>query len=164
MIADCTIRPFAPDDLARLHEIRMAAFRPVFPSFRAIVGEAIAEVAFARAEAEQADHLDKMCRPDSGREVHVVERDGRIVAFFGIALDHDTKLGELDLNAVDPAEQGRGIGTNMVAFALVRMMAAGMRVATVGTGGDPAHAPARRAYEKAGFGPAIPGMYYYKAL
>ena len=34
----------------------------------------------------------------------------------------------------------------------------------VGTGGDPSHAPARRAYEKAGFGPAIPSLYYYRAL
>jgi hypothetical protein len=32
------------------------------------------------------------------------------------------------------------------------------------TGGDPSHAPARRAYEKAGFGPAIPSVSLYKLL
>ena len=44
------------------------------------------------------------------------------------------------------------------------MREAGVRVATVGTGGDAAHAPARRAYEKAGFGPYLPSIYMYKAL
>jgi hypothetical protein len=39
-----------------------------------------------------------------------------------------------------------------------------MAVATVSTGGDPSHAPARRAYEKAGFGPAIPSVSLYKLL
>ena len=37
-------------------------------------------------------------------------------------------------------------------------------VATVGTGGDPSHAPARRAYETAGFGPAIPSLTLYRLL
>jgi hypothetical protein len=31
------------------------------------------------------------------------------------------------------------------------MHAQGMRMAVVGTGGDPGHAPARAAYEKAGY-------------
>ncbi len=44
------------------------------------------------------------------------------------------------------------------------MREAGMRVATVGTGGDASHVPARRAYEKAGFGPAIPSLYLYRSL
>ncbi len=40
----------------------------------------------------------------------------------------------------------------------------GAEVATVSTGGDPSHAPARRAYGKAGFGPAIPSVALYKLL
>jgi hypothetical protein len=39
-----------------------------------------------------------------------------------------------------------------------------MRVATVGTGGDPSHAPARRAYEKAGFDREIPSVWMYRPL
>ena len=52
----------------------------------------------------------------------------------------------------------------MYGFALQRMREAGMTAATVGTGGDPSHAPARRAYEKAGFGPALPTVYFYRSL
>ena len=50
---------------------------------------------------------------------------------------------------------------NHVALRLMRN--AGMTLATVATGGDPAHAPARRSYEKAGF-VALPLVRYYKAL
>lgn len=164
MIENCTIRKFERGDLKRLHEIREAAYKPVFCSFREIVGEEIAPIAMASAESEQSDYLDKICGPDSDREVYVVEDQSKIVAFCALALNHETKLGEIDLNAVEPDHQGRGIGTWMYSFALVRMKEAGMAVASVGTGGDASHAPARRVYEKVGFGPTIPSVHYYKLL
>ena len=52
----------------------------------------------------------------------------------------------------------------MFEHALDLMRAAGIKVATVGTGGDDSHAPAYRAYEKAGFGPGIPNFYLYRML
>ena len=164
MIEKCRIRKFEPGDLPRLHEIRVAAFEPVFRSFREILGDAIARVAIDGAEREQADYLDTICGPKSDREVYVVEHDSTIIAFCAVALDQKTKLGEIDLNAVDPAHQSAGIGTWMYEFALDRMKEAGMVVATVGTGGDPSHAPARKAYEKAGFGPALPSLHMYRLL
>lgn len=164
MVENCGIRNFSPDDLPQLHAIREAAYRPVFQSFRDILGVQIAPTALASAEREQADYLETLCSPDSDRDIYVVERDGEIVAFCAVALDHKTKVGEIDLNAVDPEHQGKGIGTWMYAYALDCMKNAGMKVATVGTGGDPSHAPARRAYEKAGFGPSIPSVYLYRSL
>ena len=158
------IRRFEPGDLPRLHEIRDAAYRPVFQSFRDIVGEKIAPIAFACAEREQGKYLDTICETDAHHEIYVVENESEIIAFFSVLLNHESKVGEIDLNAVHPDHQGRGIGTSMYEFALERMTAAGMAVATVGTGGDPSHAPARRAYQKAGFGPSIPSVYFYKLL
>jgi hypothetical protein len=52
----------------------------------------------------------------------------------------------------------------MYEHVLARMRALGMEAATVGTGADPSHAPARRAYEKAGFGPALPSLWLYRLL
>lgn len=164
MTEDCRIRAFEPDDLPKLHEIREAAFKPVFGSFRRIVGEKIAAVAFASAEREQAELLDRICEAGSEHDVFVVESESHIVAFCSVSLDRDSKVGEIGLNAVRPDYQGKGIGTVMYNHALERMREAGMRVATVGTGGDPSHAPARRAYEKAGFGPALPSLYLYRSL
>ncbi|WP_421723532.1 GNAT family N-acetyltransferase [Bauldia sp.] len=164
MVDGCSIRRFAPADLKRLHDIRAAAYQPVFRSFRELVGVPIAGVALANLEQEQADYLDTLCGPNSDREVYVVEEGGRIVGFYAVALNGQTKVGELDLNAVDPDCQGRGIGSWMFGRALDRMKEAGMKAATVGTGGDASHAPARRAYEKAGFGPSIPSVYMYRTL
>jgi hypothetical protein len=52
----------------------------------------------------------------------------------------------------------------MYHFAITRMKEAGMRVATVATGGDASHAPARRAYEKAGFAVQIPSVWLCRKL
>ena len=159
-----TIRPFEPVDRTRLHDIREAAFKPVFESFRNLLGETIAGVALASAEREQADLLDRLCETESADEVVVAEADGQIVGFCAMSLDRGAGLGEIGLNAVHPDHQGKGIGTLMYDHVLARMREVGMRVATVGTGGDASHAPARRAYEKAGFGPAIPSVYMYRSL
>jgi GNAT superfamily N-acetyltransferase len=71
--------------------------------------------------------------------------------------------GEIDMVAVDPEHQGRGLGSALVEFAVAQIAAAGVGLAEIGTGGDPGHAPARRVYEKAGF-TALPLVRYYKAL
>lgn len=164
MDEDYEIRLFQSGDLPRMHEIRNAAFAPVFKSFRDIVGAEIAPIALASAEEEQGQFLDTICAADSGHEVYVVENDAGIVAFVSLVINQNSKMGEVDLNAVDPEHQGHGIATTMYSFALDRMREEGMIVAIVGTGGDPSHAPARRAYEKTGFGPRIPSHWYYTRL
>jgi GNAT superfamily N-acetyltransferase len=159
-----TIRPLQQGDLPVLQTIRRAAFEPVFSSFRTIVGEEIAAVAFIDAEAEQAKLLDDICSVNSGSQVLVVEIAGGIVAFVSFTTDTAKRTGEIGLNAVLPAYAGRGIGTSMYEHVLAHMKDLGMALAVVGTGGDISHAPARRAYEKVGFGPAIPSVYLYKLL
>jgi hypothetical protein len=47
---------------------------------------------------------------------------------------------------------------------LERMREAGMRVATVSTGGDSSPAPARRADQKAGFNVGIPSIWLCQRL
>lgn len=159
-----TLRPFVPADLAALQRLRAAAFKPVFASFRAIVGDDIARHAFARAEDAQAGLLDDICREGSGHVVLVAEVGGEVAGFVSHTLDAATRTGEIGLNAVHPDHAGRGIGTAMYAHVLDLMRHAGAAVTVVSTGGDPSHAPARRAYAKAGFGPALPSVTLYRAL
>lgn len=159
-----TIRPFAEDDLPALQRIREAAFAPVFASFRAIVGPGIAVHAFVTAEVEQARLLDDICAAGSAHRVRVVELDRRIVGFASFTINASDRMGEIGLNAVDPADAGQGIGSWMYGEVLAEMQALGAVAATVGVGGDPSHAAARRAYAKAGFGPGIPSIYLYRLL
>ncbi len=164
MTEEFHIRAFGPNDLPHLHEIRNAAFKPVFQSFRGLLGKDIAAIALATAEAEQGEHLDRVCSDAASNRVFVAESDGVIVGFYSVSLDTAAKVGEIDLNAVHPDHQGKGIGAAMFEHALDIMREAGMQVATVGTGGDVSHAPARRAYEKAGFNAALPSVYLYRTL
>ena len=158
------IKPFDPADLSALHEIRTAAYKPIFRSFRELLGPSIAAVALANAEQEQADHLEDLCDPKTPHRVYVVWQGGAPVGFSGLILDHDTKVGEIALNCVHPDHAGRGIGTALYEHLLAEMRAEGMKVATVATGGDPSHAPARRAYEKAGYNAALPTVWLYREL
>lgn len=158
------IRAYAPSDLPALHAIRTAAFAPVFASFRSIVGPEIAALGLATAEQEQGDLLDAIARPDSGHVIAVAETDGAPAGFVSWKPNIAPGIGEVTLNAVHPDHGGRGIGTALYEHALAALKAAGMQLATVGTGGDPSHAPARRAYEKAGFSVHLPSIYMYRKL
>ena len=160
----CHIRAYQPGDLSRLQEIRASAFAPIFASFRSLVGDDIAPIVFAEAEQEQAALLGKICTDEASDEVFVALIEGAIIGFVSLTCDAEAKVGEIGLNAIDPAFQGKGIGAQLFEFALERMKSAGMKVATVGTGGDDSHAAARRAYEKVGFSAAIPNVYYYRTL
>lgn len=158
------IRAYAPSDLPALQAIRAAAFAPVFASFRAIVGPEIAALGLATSEQEQADLLDAIARPDSGHALAVAEASGAVAGFVSWKPNIAPGVGEITLNAVHPDHGGRGIGTALYEHAIAALKAAGMQLATVGTGGDPSHAPARRAYEKAGFSVHIPSIYMYRKL
>ena len=158
------IRGANASDAPRLDDVREAAFAPVFASFRAILGEDIYQLAQASKDDAQAGYLASLLVPDSGWEVYLAEQAGIVIGFVSLQLDRNTMVGELGLNAVHPDWAGVGIGTAMYEFAVERMREAGMRVATVGTGGDPSHAPARRAYEKAGFNVGIPSIWLCQKL
>jgi GNAT superfamily N-acetyltransferase len=163
-MASVTIRPVESSDDVALEEIRRAAFAPVFASFRAILGDEIYELAQAREDRGQADLLRSMMTPDSVWEVFVAEVDAQPVGFVSVRIEVDARLGEIGLNAVHPEHAGHGVGTAMYEHALDHMRRAGVRVATVGTGGDASHAPARRAYEKVGFDVAIPSVWMCRLL
>ena len=158
------IRPFAPDDLAALQTVRRAAFAPIFDSFRTLVGPKIAAIAFVDPDAEQAEMLESVCRSGSGQQVLVATVGEAVAGFVSYSVNPDKGVGEIGLNAVHPDHAGRGIGTAMYREAMKRMRDGGARVVEVGTGGDPSHAAARRAYEKAGFGPAIPSVALFALL
>ena len=108
--------------------------------------------------------LARLCDSKSPEKVYVALLNGNIVGFVSIALDEEKRIGEIGLNAVHPDYSGRGVGTLLYEFAIGEMKRAGMGVAVVATGGDPSHAPARRAYEKVGFGPSIPSVEMYRLL
>ena len=57
-----------------------------------------------------------------------------------------------------------GIAKKLYDAVFERLCDAGCEVVRVGTGLDDAHAPARRAYEKAGFEASLSSIVYYKKI
>lgn len=157
------IREFRQTDLETVVEFSLRAWAPVFASLRKVLGEDIFLRLHPDWQADQAEAVRSSCT-DSGRDVFVAVGDGRAVGFAAVALNafHE-RMGVIDIIAVDPDYQRRGIGSRLTEFATEHMRSRGMDIAVVETGGDPGHAPARAAYESAGF-TLLPIARYFRLL
>lgn len=158
------IRSFRESDLDAVVELSLRAWEPVFESLREVLGEAI----FARLHQPgwreaQADAVRSSC-VEQGHDVFVAVADESPVGFATVGLNafHE-RMGVVDMIAVDPAYQRRGIATQLMHHAAEHMREQGMDIAAVGTGGDPGHAPARAMYEASGY-TALPVVRYLKLL
>jgi GNAT superfamily N-acetyltransferase len=157
------IRAFDERDLEAIVEFSVRAWEPVYVSLREVLGDPI----FFRLHPDwrevQANAVRASCTNDEF-DVLVAVADGRPVGFAAIALNafHE-RMGVIDIIAVDPDYQRRGIATRLMDRSIDHMRSHGMDIAAVGTGGDDGHAPARAAYEAFGFTP-LPGVRYLKLI
>ena len=158
------IRRFQAGDREHIQDIRKRAFAPIYDSWRELLGKTIFDRQYPDADPKQAEYLDSICGDHSTNEVYVLQNETHIVGFVGISFDEDGLGGEITLNAVDPEFQGRGLGTQLYAFAVARLKEKGVTLARVGTALDAAHAPARKAYEKAGFSVGLPYIALFQLL
>lgn len=157
------IRPFCDDDTEAVVQLSLLAWAPIFRSFEHVLGKTIYSLIYPDWTTSQREAVEKVCKDRERFCILVGEWDGVVVGFLAYELNRQSRVGEVELLAVHPDYQNRGIGTQLNAVALDEMKAHGMQLAVVGTGGDPAHAPARRSYEKAGYTP-LPLVRYYKDL
>ncbi len=157
------IRRVGDDEIDELVRLSLLAWAPVFLSFEQVLGAAIFGRVYPDWRSGQEAVVREMCGESENCVTWVAELDRAIAGFVTIEVKAETGVGEIQLLAVHPEHQNRGIGTELNAFALRQMKDAGMKLAVVGTGGDSGHAPARRSYEKAGF-TALPLVRYYKDL
>ena len=160
-----SIRPLTAPDLDAVVAFAVRAWAPVFDSMRGVLGEVIYRQLYPDWRAMQERAVEQGCR--AATETWVADVDGRPVGFAAV-VHHDESSdepcsGEIEMVAVDPEHQRQGVGAQLIAHALEGMRRAGLRLAVVATGGDPGHAPARAAYEKAGF-TGLPLVRYYQAL
>lgn len=157
-----TIRALADDDIDAVVEFSVRAWKPVFESFAQVLGSRIYQRLYPDWLAGQAQAVAGVCR-DEKSHVWVAEMDGRLAGFAAVVFHEAPTRGEIDMLAVDPECQRRGVADALITYAVERISESGAVLAEIGTGGDPGHAPARAAYEKAGF-TALPLVRYYKAL
>ena len=158
-----TLRPVRDDDIGILVQLTLAAFVPVFASFERMLGPAVYRLIWPDWRASQRNGVETLCRERDKYTVWVAEEAGAPVGLVAWSVDLADKTGQVQFLAVHPARQNHGIGTALNELALQKMKEAGVRLASVETGNDDSHAPARRSYEKAGF-VAMPLVRYFKDL
>ena len=163
-MSEIEIREFRSSDLDAMVEIAIAAWTPIFANFRILMGDDLFLTAFPDWQRDKARQVRTACGPQSTAMVYVAEQGAGIVGFITFYANDATGIGEIGNNAVHPEHQGLGIGPQMYEQAFARLRERGMRFVKVSTGGDVAHAPARKAYEKAGFCVQLPCVDYYRPL
>ena len=145
------IEPFAPAHLPAVLDLSMRSWEPVFAALAKEMPPYIYRAFWPDGwRTRQAEEVAQICR-DRETDVHVALDGNTVVGFVGIRLHSEDSMGEIYIVAVDPDHQRKGIGQKLIDFALERMRAEGCAIAMVETSGDSGHAPARAAYEQAGF-------------
>ncbi|MCX6992746.1 MAG: GNAT family N-acetyltransferase [Kiritimatiellaeota bacterium] len=157
------MRALKPDDVPRIQEIAVRAWRGIYESYRKIHGEELYQRLYAEAPASKGADVRRFCE-QFPENVRVCEEAGRVVGFITFQLNAEKKIGVLDNNAVDPECGLKGIGQQMYAVVLDHFRRMGMDYAQVTTGLDESHARARRAYERAGFNIHKDQTVYYMKL
>ena len=143
--------------------LSLRAWAPVFDSIQKAMDLDVYQSFYPDGwRVSQQEAVEGVCAAED-TNVWVAVDAGSTVGFVAVKLHSESSMGEIYMVAVDPDFQGHGIGSALTEFAVNWMKDAGMSVAMVETGGDPGHAPARRTYEKAGFG-LLPIARYFKKL
>jgi len=158
------IRPYLSDDLAEILTLSVLAWDPVFTEWERLLGPEIFSTAiYADWRKGQKEVVENCIKEEHNRTLVAVVEE-KVAGYIVYSLDQVKQVGEIQLLAVRPDDQNHGIGTALNLAALEKMRESGMKVATVGTGGDAGHRAARMCYEKSGFTRNIPGVHYYLAL
>jgi len=155
------------DDLLRVDEITIICYTAIAESYIDMLGQTCYDVVkhdpqltWQQRKTGQnrrlfAQHPEWLWVLDDGRQV---------IGFVTFYLIPEQGYGHIDNNGVHPDYAGQGWGKFMYQHVLEHFRDQGLRYAHVDTGLDPAHTPARRAYEAAGFDRQVPTVEYWQDL
>jgi N-acetylglutamate synthase-like GNAT family acetyltransferase len=157
------IRQYQREDLLQVMDIANRAWIPIYDMYERELGKELADIRTSHRETAKGKQVKRHCEnhPD---QVLICEEENTIIGFVTFHLNLEKKIGIIGNNAVDPECGLKGRGQQMYQAVFQRFKAAGMNYAEVSTGLDEAHAPARRAYLRAGFERQIESVTYYKKI
>jgi len=157
------IGPARPDEMDTICSIAQVAWEPIHEAIIDDVGEALHDVLSGDWKERKAAQIRRQYG-NNPEWVLAIRESEQVVGFVTFAIDQALSIGTIHNNAVRPASQSKGIASAMYAHVLELFRREGLKYARVGTGLDPGHAPARRAYEKAGFNLRSEEVTYYQEL
>ena len=156
------MRAYRPEDLESVMAVANAAWQPIRRMARETLGNQISDLLHPAGDAVSKG-LEVKEQLDSGRfGAAVCEHEGRIVGF--ITWHIAGLCAKICNNAARPDSGVKGVGQTMYQYALDLFRQKGVKMVQVTTGLDWAHAPARRAYERAGFRKHLDSTTYFMEL
>ncbi|MEM8988111.1 MAG: GNAT family N-acetyltransferase [Pseudomonadota bacterium] len=163
MTAPIAIEPFKQSDLQAVVDLSLRAWDPVFPLMEKETPSYVYGAFYPDGwRVRQAADISAMCQ-DKDVSVWLARAGGDLAGFAALRVHEEDSMGEVYAIAVEPAFQRRGVGAKLLDFAMQRMRERGLSMAMIETGSDAGHAPARAAYEDAGF-ELLPVARYFKKL
>lgn len=145
------IRTFHPSDLPALIDLTIETFRVLFEDdLPDLLGPGVFAHDHGDWQNDYRHEVPTLHDPGNDKFVIVAEEEGQILGYVGWQLD-DNRSGRLEMVAVHPNAQRRGVATALCRRAVEELRRHGAAVVHIGTGGDAFHAPARRLYESLGF-------------
>ncbi|MBW9213567.1 GNAT family N-acetyltransferase [Mumia sp. zg.B53] len=158
-----TIVPYAEAHREALLDLAIRAWEPVFPLMQSAVSPFVYDAFYPDGwRARQYADLDEVLAHES-ESVDVALDGSDPVGWVCTKMHPEDSMSELYVIAVDPSRQREGIARALMDRSFERGREAGMLMVMVETGDDPGHAPARAAYETAGF-ERWPVARYFKDL
>lgn len=160
------IEPFDVSNIDAVIALSLRAWEPVFESLEREMDPEVYRHFYPDWRETQGKAVRDACTDESVHVWVALEREGleedRVVGFVALKIHAEDRLGEIYMIAVDPDFQRRGISKELTNHAMQWFENQGMAVVMVETGGDPGHAPARRAYESVGFRRLDAARYFKK--
>lgn len=161
------LRQARDEDLSQVDEIAILCYQAIAESYIAMLGpdcyEAVKPDPHLTWQARKT-RQNRRLYAQHPEWVWVLQEGDRVIGFVTFYLFQEQGYGHIDNNGVQPDFAGQGWGTFMYRHVLEHFRLQGLRYAHVDTGLDPAHIPARRAYEKVGFDRQVPTVEYWQDL
>ena len=157
------IRKYREEDFETLVSISYKAWRKIFEGFRRQLGDELYEILYNNRQQDKRHQLEVSLTEHPERCL-ICERNGKIAGYVTFGLNRELRVGYILNNAADPDSSEKGVGQEMYAAVFDVMRKEGMVAVTVSTGLDEGHAPARRAYQRAGFRLHTDSVTYAKLL
>ncbi len=157
------IVPYDERHLDGVLSLALRAWKPVFPIMRKEIPSYIYQAFYPEGwEVRQCADIEATCC-DGSTDMYLAFRAQQLVGFIGLRARMEDRMGEIYVIAVDPDHQQQGVGSALIEFGFDWMRERDLALAMVETGGDGGHAPARAAYEHAGF-EQLPVARYFRKL
>ena len=160
-MSELTIRPARPEDEEAVVAIAVAEWEAIYGGYREQLGDEVFFTFFPNHREAKAAAIRHNLKSGT---MYVTECEGKVAGFIHYVYDAGSRIGTISNNAVSGEFRGRGIGPRQYEFVFEHLRELGAVGVRVTTGLDDAHAPARRAYEKAGFTANTQSVTYYKTL